>query len=445
MGKKKPEVMAKFKEQFIDGAVQQGHARGFAKELFETIEYFAGYGFNKSHSAAYALLTYQTAYLKAHFPIEFMAANLTTESGNSDKLKEIVDGTRRADIEVRQPDINTSSHYFNVEEGAIRYGLCAIKGMGARAAELVQEERENNGPYASLEDFCERLDPALVNKTALEALAKAGAFVSLGTTRKQVVETLDDTMRASAQARDDHRKGQGLLFGLEEATPHQADVAAEEWDEVERLAAEKEALGFYLSGHPFQKRGGFYSRLAGHTSQSLAGLPKGTDVRVAGLVAAIRIIAIKNGPNAGQKMARFQLEDLEGTIAVTCFAKAYQRVKDVLEEDAIVFVTGRIDGEAEEAAILLDELILAQSVVDSEVHSLVLCLEAHQVEDQMLNAITDTISEQDGEQRLMVEVKQDEDVFRVRTDARFKVRLTSGLLDRLSDLVGPTNLAFTRR
>jgi DNA polymerase-3 subunit alpha len=442
MGKKKPEVMLKFKEQFIEGAVQLGHERSFARELFETMEYFAGYGFNKSHSAAYALLTYQTAYLKAHYPTEFLAANLTTECSNSDKVKEFVDEARRMGIEVLPPDVQSSRHYFNVEAGAIRYALDGIKGVGTRAAELVHEER-GRGRFRSLEDFCERLDPAIVNKTALEALAQAGAFDGFGLARKHVFDSIDGVIRASAQARDDQRRGQGLLFSRFEAPPPAGRAA--EWDELERLAHEKEALGFYLSGHPFHKRGRFYSRLAGHTSSTLAGLPKGTEVRVAGLIAGVRVVAIKNGANAGQKMARFHLEDLDGSVAITCFAKPYQRVRDVLEEDAIVFVKGRVDSDGDDPAILLDDLLPAQQVVDSEVHSLVLCLAAEQVEDGILAEISDTIADQDGEQRLLVEVRQAEDVFRVRTDARFKLRLTPDILDRLADLVGPSNLAFTRR
>ena len=248
-----------------------------------------------------------------------------------------------------------------------------------------------------------------------------------------------------AQTREDQRKGQGLLFGGSAATPSAPTAAVAEWDEMERLAMEKEALGFYLSGHPFQKRGGFYSRLAGHTSSSLDGLPKGTEVRIAGMVASIRILQIKNGPNAGQKMARFNLEDLEGVVAVTCFAKKYQVIKDQLEEDALVFVTGRIDGEAEDAAILLDELQLAQSVVDTEVHSLVVCVQAEHVQDQILEQISDTIEGIEGDQRLLVQVVQEDEIFNVRTDARFKLRLTSVLLDRMADVVGPGNLGFVRR
>ena len=238
MGKKKPEVMAKFKEQFIEGALKDGHARGFSKELFETIEYFAGYGFNKSHSAAYAMLTFQTAYLKTHYPIEFMAANLTTERNNSDKVKEFVDEAARMEIPILPPDVNTSCSHFNVEDGSVRFGLSALKGVGSRAAELLEEEREN-GAFKSLEDLCERLDPAVANKTALEALARAGAFEPLGMTRRLAFESIDEAMRGAAAAREDRRKGQGLLFATPDSPPPAPKRSEGEWSEPERLAFEK--------------------------------------------------------------------------------------------------------------------------------------------------------------------------------------------------------------
>ena len=384
--------------------------------------------------------------MKAHYLTEFMAANMTTESSNSDKAKEFVDEARRVQLEVRPPDVNASHRFFNVEEGAIRFGLGAIKGVGSRAADLIAEER-GAGPFRSLEDLCERVDPTAMNKTALEALAKAGALESLGLTRRTALDSVDVAIRSAAQARDDRRKGQGLLFGVAATPPEppQDSKSSEEWSEAERLAREKEALGFYLSGHPFQKRGKFYARLAGNTSGSLASLAAGTEVRIAGMLSSIRIMQIKSGRNAGQKMARLRLEDLEGIIEVTCFARTYQKVKDLLIEDAIVFATGRLDGESEETALLLDEVIKAQSVVDSEVHALVLRLGSEQMQDGTLDGIIAAIAAHPGDQRLLLEVQEGDEVFSIRTDARFSMRLTDELLDSLADLVGPSRLAFARR
>ncbi|MCC6669687.1 MAG: DNA polymerase III subunit alpha [Planctomycetes bacterium] len=453
MGKKKPEVMAKFKDKFVEGAARKGHDRTFARELFETMEYFAGYGFNKSHSTAYALLTYQTAWLKAHHPVEFLAANLTVESGNSDKAREFVDEARRMQVMVLPPDVNHSYAFFQVEDGGVRFGLGAVKGIGTKAAESIASERERGGPYRSQEDLCERLDSHSLNKTALEALAKAGAFDGLGSTRRAAFEAIDLAMRHSASARADRRKGQKLLFGAgtggadEDATrpPAPPPVDPGEWDEKTRLAHEKEALGFYLSGHPFERRGRFLQRLAGQTSAGLPAVPPGTNVRLAGMVTGVRILQVKSGRSAGQKMARFQLQDLHGTVAVTCFARVYEQVKARILEDAIVFVRGRVDAQGEDCALLLDEILPAQEVVDREVDALVVRMTAAQVSEEGLERIREAAESCRGDQRLLFEVDDGDGTYRIRADRRYSVRIGDEVLDRMADLVGPANLSFTRR
>jgi DNA polymerase-3 subunit alpha len=446
MGKKKPEVMAKFKDQFVAGAVRQGYAEKFAKELFETMEYFAGYGFNKSHSTAYALVTYQTAWLKTHFPIEFTAANLTVESGNSDKIKEFVDEARRSGMPILPPRVNHSLRYFGVEQKAIRYGLGAIKGVGARAADAISAERRRAGPFQSLDDLCERLDANLLNKTTLEAMVQAGAFDGLGRSRAQQFASIEGALRNATKARDDRRRGQKLLFAAP-AAPHATESAGSasggaEWPEHERLAREKESLGFYLSGHPFEKRGAFLARIAGHTTASLGRMEPGGSIRIAGMISAVRVLQIKQGKNAGQKMARFQLEDLSGQVPVTCFARNYAALKDRIIEDAIVFLTGRIDSNSEERALLLDQLEPAAEVVRREVAGLVLHLEGSLGADTNLGRIAEVVSRHKGQQHLLLDVDDGQHCLRVRADEGVKV--TDDLLDELSLLVGPDNMSFTR-
>ncbi|MEQ1631740.1 MAG: DNA polymerase III subunit alpha, partial [Planctomycetota bacterium] len=448
MGKKKPEVMAKFKDQFIAGAVSRSYGDKFAKELFETMEYFAGYGFNKSHSTAYALVTYQTAWLKAHFPIEFLAANLTVESGNSDKIKEFVDEARRGGVRILPPSINHSMRRFHVEDGAIRYGLGAIKGLGARAADLMVETRQKGGTFDSLEDFCERLDANVVNKTALEAMVQAGAFDSMGRSRQTTFSGIESALRSSAIAREDRRRGQKMLFS---AAPGTAGAKSEsdgkpvgdEWPEADRLAREKESLGFYLSGHPFEKRGAFLRRVAGHTTVSAGSVAGGETVRIAGMVSSVRVLQIKQGKNAGQKMARFQLEDLDGQIAVTCFARAYQKHKDRIIDDEIVFLSGRIDEKSEEKALLLDEIEQAVEVVRREVAGLVLLLRGHLVTEGTLERIAAICERHRGNQTLHLDVEEEGHVHRVRCDAN--IRVSDDLLDEFALTVGPENMSFTRR
>ncbi|MEC9048097.1 MAG: DNA polymerase III subunit alpha [Planctomycetota bacterium] len=443
MGKKKPEVMLKFKDQFIEGAEKKGYDGKFAKELFETMEYFAGYGFNKSHSTAYALVTYQTAWLKAHYPTEFTAANLTTESSNSDKIKEFVDDIRRAGMTILPPSVNHSMRYFNVEDGAIRYGLGAIKGVGTRVADAIAAERAESGPYANMDDLCERLDSMLVNKTALESLVAAGAFDDMGRTRAGNAKQIESALRAAANAREDKRRGQKMLFAAEPvAVAEAAEDGVPEWPEHDRLTREKEALGFYLSGHPFEKRGRFLSRIAGSTIDAAASMPLGDSIRIAGMISGARILQIKQGKNAGKKMAKFLLEDLDGQIPVTCFARTFENVKDYIVEDEIVFITARRDKGSEEPALLLDDLMTAEQVIRREVAGLVVNLEGPLASEQSIERIFEVVEAHKGEQHFHMDIEDGGDWFRVRSDTG--VRVDEALIDALALLVGPGNLSFTR-
>ena len=449
MGKKKPEVMAKFKEQFVQGAKGLGYDEKFARQLFETMEYFAGYGFNKSHSTAYALLTYQTAWLKAHYPLEFTAANMTVESGNSDKIKEFVDDTRRSGIRLLPPHVNHSASYFRVESGAIRYGLGAVKGIGTRAAALLAEERDKSGAYDSLENLCERLDSTLLNKTALEALAMAGAFDGMGRSRKATMDAIESAMRSSAVAREDRRRGQKLLFaaaspagGGATAVAAERSAAGAEWNDRELLANEKAALGFYLSGHPFEKRGGFLRRIAGTSTGMLKDMAPGSTLRIAGMISSVRVLQIKQGKNAGQKMARFLLEDLEGSVPVTVFARTYALVKDRIVDDAIVFLEGKIDANSEEKALLCSQLEPANETVRREVAGIVLHLEGMLTTPAVLDRIFAIVEKHRGNQQLHLDILEDGQLTRVRTEAG--IRVTDDLLDDLAVVVGPANMSFSR-
>ena len=444
MSKKQPEAMAKFKDKFVEGAFKNGHERKFSTQLFETIEYFAGYGFNKSHSTAYALLTYRTAWLKAHHPVAFLAANMTIESGDTDKLKEFVDEARRLHVPVLLPDVNKSRARFSVEDGAIRYALLAIKGVGSRAAEAIVAEREQRGPFESVDDLCVRLDQALLNKGTLEALTKAGAFDALGAVRRQTFDDLERALRSSAGARKDRARGQGTLFGA--LGKSAAASATAEWSDQERLQKEKEALGFFLSSHPFERRGRFFGKIAGSDSRTLREQKPaaGTAVRLAGMISGSRAMLIKNGRNAGQKMARFSLEDLDGVVPVTVFARQYQDLASLIVDDTIVFVKGRIDGSGEELALLADEIQPAQVVVAREVYSLVLRLPPQVANEALLDRIKALAAKNRGSQRLEFELEEEGWKWRVRADAVHHVTIGDALLDGLAELVGPEALSFTR-
>jgi DNA polymerase-3 subunit alpha len=268
-----------------------------------------------------------------------------------------------------------------------------------------------------------------------------------------VCEGADAAIRSAARAREDKRRGQKLLFGAGQPTMPAESVAGArpqtaEWSEHERLAQEKEALGFYLSGHPFERRGRFLQRLAGAASSDLAALRTAgrESVRLAGMISSVRVLQIRSGRYAGQKMARFVLEDLEGRVPVTCFARAYQEQKDAIVEDAIVFLTGRLDGQSEEVALLAESVTPSQEIVDKEVEAVVVRLtEAWQTTARCLDRIAETVARHPGRQRMQLEVMQGDTVYSVRADQTFSVRVTEELLDDLAEVVGPGNLSFTRR
>jgi DNA polymerase-3 subunit alpha len=450
MGKKKPEVMEKFRGKFVEGAIKKGYPKKVANEIFSTMEFFAGYGFNKSHSAAYALLTYRMAWLKANYPSELLCSLMTCDMGVTDKVKDFVEEAGKMGIEVLPPNINKSKAKFSLEHGAIRYGLGALKGLGEKAADFLVMEREKNGPFADLNELSERWDAAVVNKTAFETLAKAGAFDSSGWTRRAVFETIPEALRDAAQFASDRQRGQTLLFEMASSTQQKRQKPSlPEWPEREKLAFEKEALGFYLSGHPFERRGRFFSRLAGTETNKLAKLrEKGEkdSILLAGMITSIRIMTIKSGRNAGQKMAKFRLEDLQGSVQVTVFSKTYIEVKEQIIEDALVFLRARIDQGSEEPALLADEIIPAERFVRQAVDGLVLCLEENKHDQATLDRIAEVVSKKPGNQRLLFELKTAKgERFRLQAGRQFRITLDDDLLDECAKIVGSRGLSFTRR
>ena len=278
--------------------------------------YFAGYGFNKSHSAAYAFLAYQTAYLKAHYPVEFMAALLSSVMGSADKVTVYIEECRRLGIEVLPPDVNESLIDFTVQEGKIRFGLAAVKNVGTGAINSILEAR-SEGPFDSLEDFCQRVDLRQVNRRVLESLIRCGAFSSVGTYRSRLLYMLDTAMESGQRVQEDRRKGQLSLFDFE-AIDSQAIVEPNipEFSQEDLLAMEKESLGFYISGHPLDK----YRLLLSGLVTPIAGLSElqdGSLIKVGGIITNLKRTTTKKG----DIMAYFSMEDTSGSIEVLVFPK----------------------------------------------------------------------------------------------------------------------------
>jgi len=366
--KNKPKI-AKFREDFVAGAHQQGMTKKAAADLFGLIENFAGYGFNKSHSTAYALIAYMTAYLKAHYPVEFMAALLSSDIPGrnfkkKDALVEHLEDCQRIEIEVVPPDVNASGAEFTVAEGKICFAISAVKGCGTAAAEAVARERQSRGPYRSLFDFCQRLDPGTVNRAALESLIKAGAFDSLGARRARLFAAIDRAMQSGAAAAADRRRGQLGLFGDEEDQSDQAGTAdlpdLPEWDRRDKLAKEKEVLGFYLSSHPLAEHLEKLATYCSHTTSEAAALNARSEVLLGGMVSSIKFAHTKNArPGSPSRYATFDLEDTAGTVRCIIWPEQLVNYDHLVERDKIVVARGTVDKRpgSDEANLIVSELI----------------------------------------------------------------------------------------
>ncbi|MEL7087925.1 MAG: OB-fold nucleic acid binding domain-containing protein, partial [Planctomycetota bacterium] len=386
ISKKKEKVINAARADFIDGSGKKGVTAKQANELFDLILKFAGYGFNKSHSTGYAIVAYQTAYLKTYFPIQYMAAVLTYESVNTDKVVEYIDECKKVllpngqrGVEVKPPDINLSDVAFTVvyapgdardpNHGHIRFGLSAVKGLGVKAIQAMIDERKKNGPFLSLHDFCERVSSRVINRASVEALIKCGAFDALHGLEKRaaMAASIEEAMRSGAQEAELRSSG-SFLFGDVDADRKEkekekdkpakslADVPA--WSKKEGLDFEKEVMGLYVSSHPLQEFAEDLDRFSVTSIADIAGLPAKQEIVVGGMLSRVRPTFVKNGRSAGAKMAMLTLEDAKSNkIDAVCFADTFATCSNALEPDAVVFLEGKVDRRREEPNIIVDKVI----------------------------------------------------------------------------------------
>ncbi|QDS97304.1 DNA polymerase III subunit alpha [Adhaeretor mobilis] len=454
ISKKKLPMIAKYREEFINGATEQGLDKKKAVELFEMIEKFAGYGFNKSHSTAYALIAYQTAYLKAHYPVEFMAALLSCDIPgrnfkSKDALVEHLEDCRRMDIEVVPPSVNAGEPEFRVEGEKIHFGLSAVKACGGAAAESIQREREAGGPYKSIFDFCERIDAADCNRATIEALVKSGAFDELGGNRAQYLAALDRAMQAGAAAADNRKSGQKGLFDdvEEEETVTDASLdlpAMTAWPEKEQLVLEKEVLGFYLSSHPLAEFETTLRTFCTHSSKSIGALEHRDEVLMGGMLAAIKLSHTKN-PRPGQvhtKYAMWDLEDLDGITRCIMWPEQFAEFGEHVEGDAILAIKGKVDRRpgAEEVNLIVDELIPIAELPEKYSSGVVIRVEEEKHGEQALKQLREILRGYPGRKKLKLRL----DLARgghLWLDSQWQgVDLTSECRDRVDGLLGPGNL-----
>lgn len=453
MGKKKPEIMAKFADQFVAGAVKIGCAESTAREVWENIVKFGGYGFNKSHSTAYALITYQTAFLKANFRSAFLAANLSCEMGDSDKVKAFVDDARRASVEMRGPHVGSSVWEFEPEDSAIRFGFGAIKGTGRKAIDALVEARKRvmkraaaapdaaHSAFPSLHALCSAVDPAEVGRGNWEAIIKGGAFDCTGHNRGAVLAALDGALADGARTASDRKAGQVSLFGAAfegtaEVTAHGDGVDdSRAFDKHDTLKAEYEALGFYLSGHPLEDRAGLLELISSTRMDELGDVTRGSEVTIAGLILAKTETVVKSGSFAGRKMARFRLEDLRGSVPVTCFPRTYEECRALLEDGNIVVAKGKLEENNEEPALLLDEVFTVEQAIARFAGSVVVQLT--QEDALVLPRIQEAVARHRGKSPLYFQVTgSDGRKRRVRAGNDWSVAISAQFAQEIDDLLG---------
>jgi DNA polymerase-3 subunit alpha len=444
MGKKKADVMATQKEKFLEGCVARGVPAKKAIRLWDHMEQFAGYGFNRSHSAAYAWLAYQTAYLKANHPAHFMAALLTSERANTEKMVQYIGECREMGIEVLPPDVNESDIYFAVAGRAIRFGLAAIRNVGEGAVEAVIRAREA-GPFLSLSDFCRRVDLRAVNRRVVESLVKSGSFDSLEPRRAGLLAAIDGAMESGLKSQRDEEEGQSSLFGMLDggSPPESLDRIPDvpDWGEGERLAYEKETLGFFITGHPLER---FRAELEQWATTTTGGLGRGGEgeVSIGGIISGLRLIKTRKG----DRMASFALEDLEGAIDALVFPETYKKVAGRLGDDQVVLVKGRAEATDDgRARLLVSELMPLEQAKLAEARYVTIRVSMSAWDKTKGERLRDILGSHRGDCPVTLELfRPGSYAVAVAPNAYFKVRPDPHLRDEVEALLGPGALVLAR-
>jgi DNA polymerase-3 subunit alpha len=448
ISKKKLPMIAKFREQFLAGVQEKGMTKKQGEELFGMIEKFAGYGFNKSHSTAYALIAYMTAYLKAHYSVEFMAALLSGDIPgrnfkSKDALVEHLEDCKRMNIEVVPPDVNRSFVDFAVREGKILFGMSAIKACGGGAAEAIVAARAAEGPFKDLFDFCERVDPSACNRATIETLIKAGAFDGFGAKRAAMMAAVDRAMQAGASKLADRRSGQKGLFDdgpAEQTSAPQASLPdVDEYDEKEKLVMEKEVLGFYLSSHPLAEFEKLLRTFCTHSSRQLGGLEHRSEVLMGGMLAAIKFSHTKN-PRPGStntKYAMWDLEDLDGITRCIMWPEQFAEFGHLVEADAIVGIRGAIDRRpgADEVNLIVNELMPVADLSTRYTSGIVIRIDEAKHGIDHLPRLREIVRGYPGTKSLKLHLQLSDGVG-VQFDAASGVDLDPELRRRVDDLLG---------
>ncbi|MFZ0014039.1 MAG: DNA polymerase III subunit alpha, partial [Acidimicrobiia bacterium] len=431
MGKKIKAVMAAEEEKFVAGCVAQGHTEETGREMFRLIGHFAGYGFNRSHAAGYGLVAYQTAYLKAHYPAEYLAALLTATKSNKDRTAIYLNECRQMGIEVLVPDVNESETDFTVHDGRIRFGLSAIRNVGEGVVEKIAEARRDE-PFQSFLDFVNRVDVSALNKRTVESLIKAGAFDALGHTRKGLTLMHELVLDATVERRRNEDMGQYSLFAGESETGESQDfeIPDLEWAQKMKLAFEKEMLGLYVSDHPLLSVGAALASSTTTTIAELADLTDRSSVTVGGIVGSITRRWTKNG----DPMLFFQLEDLEGSVEVIVFPKTVHDFGPLVVEDAVLVVSGHLDHRGDEVKVVSREIKELAVRDDTTVR---LGVPAQRLTPEVVTNLKNILRNHPGSATVFLNLSDNGDTKVLRLGDDHKVEPRSALFAELKELLGP--------
>jgi DNA polymerase-3 subunit alpha len=444
MGKKKADLMAEQRGKFVEGCKKNGIGDESAGMLFDKIEQFAGYGFNKSHSMAYAFVAYQTAFLKANYPVEFMAALLTSESSNLDKVAMYVEECRKMGTDVLPPDVNKSYAAFTVEGNRIRFGLGAIKNVGGGAIESIVREREENGPYLDPFDFCSRLDSKAAGRRIIESLNKAGSFISTGWNRRQVEAVIDDAINEGQVTQRERASGQTSLLDLmstgnTKQTYHQKPSLAD-WSESELLAGEKEMLGLYVSSHPLARYAKIIERFSSVHMADVADLQDGQEVGIGGMLTQVKYHTTQKG----KRMAFVTIETLEGNCEVTVFSDLYEEHAGLFVQDMILMLRCRAGHRNDQVSLIAVSAVPiddAESTLTRAVH---IRLQTAGLEPEVVERLAEVLGSEPGRCDVYIHCyTPGHEEVTVHATSACRVAATPQLRRRIEELLGDDCLWFS--
>lgn len=445
ISKKTPEVMTEARKKFTDGCRKNKIDEKTATKIFDQVEYFAGYGFNKSHSAAYAMISYRTAYLKANFTIEFMTALLTSEKDNTDKIVEYINESGRLNIPIKPPDINESFAKFTVTENSIRFGLSAIKNVGKGAIDSIITAREKYTRFNSIYDFCEHIDMRLVNRKVLESLIKSGAMDSFGLKRSQLMASLDKALEIAGSVQKDRLNGQLSFFDKPKSEDNFKDSFheipdMEEWPEHQLLIYEKEMLGFYITKHPLARYEKIIKSFTSVNSSNLKNSKDNDLITLGGIISKAKFTVTKR---TGERMAILNLEDFEGNVETLVFPKTFQKYAHYVKVDSIVFIKGRLSLKEDTPKIIAEEIMPVEEAWEKFIKSVSIKLHSNGLEKKHLEDLKKVFSNNPGKIPVYLNfITADNKSVEVLANKTMGVKLSDSLLSDIEKIAGENTIKF---